>query len=519
MKPILYQRDEIAFDSNGLGVLTDAIACTVSEELNGAYELEMQYPVAGIHYAEIAPRCIILAKPDPYAEPQPFRVYRISRPLSGAVTVYAEHVSYDLSGVPVSPFTAHTALEAMQKLKSEAAVDSPFVFATDNTAGGEWGEAAPASTRAALFDARDAYGGDLLFDRWAVKLLAHRGQEDGTTIRYGKNLTDLQQEENIQNVATGIYPYWKASDGTLVTLPEKILDAPGTYDFVTVLPVDFSQDIKQMPSADTLRAAAQAYMAANNIGVPDVSLEVSFLPLDQSAAALERVQLGDAVSVDYARLGVSATARCVKTIYNVLLDRYDSVTLGEVRQTVADTIVSQQREISGKVSSADVDAAVSGQVDVATGWLSDDARGYLTSIIQNSVWQALLVKDAPGTTSAQNILRMDKDGLSVSRDGAGGPFSILLPIDGQQLTIPAIVADSGTLAGVQLTGAGHILCEQEQAGGGKIQLSGGEDAAGNSLQGCVQCMYLRIGDAYYYDDGTGLKRAAITEKLPSEVTA
>ena len=81
MKPILYTAEETAFATNGIGILSDAIDCTVIQALNGAYELELLYPMKGIHFLEIKKRCIILAKPDPVSEMQPFRIYRISKPM------------------------------------------------------------------------------------------------------------------------------------------------------------------------------------------------------------------------------------------------------------------------------------------------------------------------------------------------------------------------------------------------------------------------------------------------------
>ena len=106
MNPILYPSTETQFDTNGLGALADAVRCVVTEERNGLFELEMDYPVTGLHYAEIALRCLILAKPNPVDDAQPFRVYRITRPMNGVVTVYAQHLSYDLAGIPAQPFTA-----------------------------------------------------------------------------------------------------------------------------------------------------------------------------------------------------------------------------------------------------------------------------------------------------------------------------------------------------------------------------------------------------------------------------
>lgn len=106
MIPILYDEFETQFDHNGIGHLTDTIDCHVEPSLNGTYELELKYPVGGIHYADIVHRAIILTSVDPVSRTQPFRIYRILPTSKGTVTVYAHHVAYDLMGITVSPFTA-----------------------------------------------------------------------------------------------------------------------------------------------------------------------------------------------------------------------------------------------------------------------------------------------------------------------------------------------------------------------------------------------------------------------------
>ena len=242
MTPILYQDTETQFDSNGLGMLSDAISCKVTFEGNGIFELEMEYPITGIHYSEMALRGIIAAPYYPFGGKQPFRIYQITKPISGIVTVYAQHISYDLSGVPVSPFSASSAAEAITKLKQNAAVANNFVFWADSQATGEMDVKVPTSTRSLLGGTEgsllDVYGGEYEFDVWTVKLHSKWGQDSGATIEYGKNLTDLQQEENIANVATGVYPYYTDSDGNVMELPEKIVNAPGTYNFVKIIAVD-----------------------------------------------------------------------------------------------------------------------------------------------------------------------------------------------------------------------------------------------------------------------------------------
>ena len=143
MTPILFPADAASFETQGLGALTEAISCEITEAINGEYELAMTYPASGRRYADIKNRCIIYAKPDPYRGGQPFRIYRITKPMSGVVTVYARHISYDLSGVPVLPFQAASAPAAMQGLGEHAAIQSPFTFSSTVEGSGSFAVAVP----------------------------------------------------------------------------------------------------------------------------------------------------------------------------------------------------------------------------------------------------------------------------------------------------------------------------------------------------------------------------------------
>jgi phage minor structural protein len=348
--PILYSATESNFVHNGIGILSACVSCEVTEEANGIFELAMTYPMDGIHFAEICDRSIIKAKVDQFRDAQLFRVYAISKPMNGIVTVLAEHISYDLSGIPVKPFSALTASSALTGLKENAVADCQFDFWTDKNTQASFKVSVPASIRSRLGGVSgsilDVYGGEYEFDNYTVKLHNSRGQNRGVSIRYGKNLTDIQQDQNCSNVATGVYPYWTDSEQkTLVELPEKIVNAPGTYSFVKIRTVDFSAEFETQPSVDQLRERTEKYIQANNIGVPHVSLSVSFAQLDQTDEykhlnLLERVGLFDTVNVEFPALGVSATAKAVKTVYDVIADRTKSVTLGSVRANIADTIAN-----------------------------------------------------------------------------------------------------------------------------------------------------------------------------------
>lgn len=435
---------------NGIGLLRDCIRCTVTEERNGSYELELTYPITGQHYTALALRALIRAKPNPNGNEQDFRIYKISRPIGGQVTVNARHISYDLSGVPVSPFSAQNAPAALAGLKAHAAADCPFDFWTDLSTTAAFSVSVPSGIRSLLGGVEgsilDVYGGEYEWDNATVKLHSHRGIDRGVTIRYGKNLTDLTQEENCAEVYTGVYPYWAGSDGSgLVQLPEKILAAQGDYDFVRILPLDLSEKFEQPPTDEQLRTAAQTYMKQNRIGVPKVSLTVSFAQLGQTKeyegkALLEQVDLGDTVRVEFPKLGVSASARCVKTVYNVLLDRYDSVELGDARANIADTIASQGQTIKALPRSS----AMQSVINSATSMITGNRGGYvvLHSSTGSKEPDEILIMDKPGIETARNVWRWNKAGLGYSGNGYNGPYGTAITADGK------IVADyiaTGTL--------------------------------------------------------------------------
>lgn len=449
MKPILYPETEKDYTTNGLGVMADAISCRVAEERNGSYELTMEYPQSGIHYDEMMLERILLAKPNPTADTQPFRIYRITRPMSGRVFVYAQHISYDLSGVPVTPFTAGSAAAAMAGVESNAAVANNFRFTTDKSTVANFNVSKPKSVRACLGGSEgsmlDVYGGELEFDRDRVILRDARGMDRGVSIRYGKNLTDLEQEENCANVATGVYPYYQAegdSGDVLVTLPEKILYAEGNYPRQKILTLDCSEAFEEMPTEDQLRDYAQRYMERNKIGVPSVSLKVSFVQLEQTTeyagkALLERVSLCDTVSVEFPALGVSASAKCIKTEYDVLLERYTSVTLGDARSNLADTIVGDRQHTAQQIEAVkkDVQSALAGAGTNATDWITN-GKGYVT-IQRNADGQAteILIMDTPDIETATKVWRWNGGGLGYSKNGYNGPYTTAITQDG------AIVAD------------------------------------------------------------------------------
>lgn len=440
MKPILYAASETAFTTNGLGILRDAIDATVEEALNGIFELEMLYPVTGIHFSEICQRSIILAKPNPVAEPQPFRVYRIAKPLNGIVRVFAQHLAYDLAGITVSPFSEAGAHLALQGLKNNAATDCPFEFLTDKSAQGTMTVSVPTAIWKLLGGVRgsvlDTFGGEYEFDRWTVNLLTRRGADRGVMIRYGKNLTSFEQDENCAACYTGVYPYWVSTEGELVQLSEKIVNAEGTFGYVKILPLDFSTEWETAPTEDQLRARAQKYIKDNEIGVPDVSWTVEFVALEQTPeyrgmALLERVLLGDTITVEFAKMGVSASARAVSVRYKPLLERYEKVTLGKVKSNLADTIVKQQQELNNKPSSGTVSNLVQRTAAEMTKNILGVTGGAVRLLDTNGdgMPDTLYIADNEDPAQAVKVWRFNYEGWGASENGYNGPFVMGATLD------------------------------------------------------------------------------------------
>ena len=345
--PRLYPPTAAAWDTNGLGALSDCISCVVEETLNGPFELEMQYRLNGLHYADITLRSIILAKPNPTARPQPFRVYKISRPINGVVTINAQHLSYDLSGIVIEPFNAPSLASALEGMKTNAVTENPFEYETDKTVISDFVVSYPSSARSLVAGQRgsllDTYGGELEFDRYQVKLWAHRGKDNGVTIRYGKNMTDVNQEEDGSGVYTGVYPYWYSEEEGSADLGSSYVPVEGEFDFTRILLLDLTEEFENKPTTEELTQKAQEYISNHDPGVPTISTTVSWY---QSKDFVENVNLGDVVGVYFSRLGISAKAKIVKTRYNALQNRYESVDIGNVRSSIAGTIVSMDQGVS-----------------------------------------------------------------------------------------------------------------------------------------------------------------------------
>lgn len=466
MIPILYDRLETRFATNGIGRLSECTRCIVTEERNGIYECEFDIPITGEHYSEIIPnKTTILATHDDTHDMQPFDVYRKSAPnINGIVTFYAHHISYRLNDVVVMPFTASSLVEAISNIPNYSVGANPFTFWTDKTTAGNYSNKVPNSARGLLGGQEnsllDVYGkGDYEFDRFTVKLHANRGVDSGVEIRYGKNLTDLSYDNDYSGVANAVVPYWSNTEGGIVTLPEMVIVREGidpiivpltdhndiilrtetnepieaSTTIIDVVPLDLTDAFSEEPSVEELRSAAISRFSASGMWEPDETINVNFVQLWQTEeykdyAPLQRVRLCDTVTVVYNALGVRAIKKkVVKTTYNVLLDRYDSVELGTPSVSFAEAVRS------GLLEEVPTNSMMEAAIQYATEMIRGGLGGYVVMTPgANGYPQEILIMDTPDVDTAVNVWRFNQGGLGHSHSGYQGPFDdIALTQDGK----------------------------------------------------------------------------------------
>ena len=452
MKPILFDKSATTFTTNGLGRL-NFISCTVTEERNGQYILEGTIAEDELHASSLEMGSIIVAKPNQTSALQAFRVHKLVKPINGIYELAAQHISYQLSFIPTMPFSITAASTAcnstLQALKSNAAESCPFTFWTNVTTVSSYKQTAPASIRSRLGGVEgsvlDQFGGEYEWDNYTVKLHSARGvQTPSVTLRYGKNITDLNQEEEINNVITGVCPYWMDSEGgNVVTLPEKTVDSStaSSFPFKRTIPLDLSSDWEEAPTQSQLRARAQAYVNSSGIGIPKVNIKVSFVNLSDTeeykdVAALQTVSLCDYVAVQFEKLGISTQAKVVKTVYNVLLDRYDSIEVGSLRSSLAETISDQSAEIAAVADTTremfkGYDATIQEDIDNATAWLTSSNGYVMARKDAYGNWKELFFMDTADASTAHNVLRINENGIGFSRAGVSGPYTQAWTLDGK----------------------------------------------------------------------------------------
>lgn len=346
MIPILYDSNETEFTSNGLGRLRDAISVKVTEERNSVYECNFEYPVGGHNYDLIRLGRIIAVEHDDTNDIQPFDIVSSTEPLDGIVTFHAVHISYRLTKAVARGTNINSLADAFAMLQ-DAQPQQEFTYWTDKASTGflPSADGTPRSVRQFLGGVEgsilDTYGGEYEFDKFTVKLWNARGTERDFSIRYGINLVDFNRDTDYSESYNACVPFWKSENALVVG---DMITSDNSYTGRTdCVPLDLSDKFETQPTKAQVEEKAQTILNSNQPYLPSQNIKVDFVRLQDSEeysalANLYKCSLCDYIKVEFPRYNMSGRFKIVKTVYDVLLERFESMELGNLSTTLSEAL-------------------------------------------------------------------------------------------------------------------------------------------------------------------------------------
>lgn len=534
MFPILYEKNESDFTTLGLGILTDCTQCDTNEVVNAKNEATFSYPLSGRLYEKITPDRIVKVKANEYQQPQLFRIYRSSKPINGIVKFYCQHISYDLNMLIVRPFgdlLNVNATTALNRVLENTVYEHNFTAESDIAGTKNIVSSIPQSVRKWLGTDDGAilnlYGGEYEFDNFIIRLKQNRGSNKGVRIAYGKNLKSITADTDIQGTYTSIYPYAIDSSGNYIELSEKIIELSNAsqYGEKRTLTLDVSDMFEKGEIITSSKIQAKALQYVNENGIDQISqnIKVDFVHLWQSkeyesVAALERVNLGDFVTIEYRELGVNATAEVISYQYDCLSERYTQLELGDAKPNMAATL-NKVNKIEQEVVKETSERQKA--IDQATSLITGGLGGFVViEPNENTGYpEEILIMDTNSKATATNVIRLNKNGIGFSTNGYNGPFSTAWTIDGKfnasWITTGVLNADllrTGTISDQTGTTSinlanGNVIIKQN--GGGQIMINGNGLFALNAENRTVARLFVSMTgtgsldvDTVYIGEGT-----------------
>lgn len=400
MKPILYKADETNFNHNGIGTLSEAIVCEVTEERNGEFELYLEYPASGLHYSEIQELCLIKAKPNSVDDLHLFRIYeRQLDTITQVLSVNATSISNDLAGnlvqsVASNDITPQTALDVM---KNNLIEPTDFMFHSDINATNniDWQMRNPLNCIAGEEGSlMDVFGGEIKRGNDFIWLYTRRGRDNVTTIRHGKNLTGLEADYSTKGLVTQILPYLTQTPedseneetviGNLVTSQYR-----NNYPITKILPVDYSSDERVTDIGSLNSVAANYFIENTGIDKPSVKMEVDLDDLSDSSEFeefkdLENIELCDTVTVYSKQFDVNITAKVTQMVFDVLREKNQSLKVGSIQTSFYDDTKSGYKDLVEEVT-----VSLTNTIEKAANGKNRIFRGEdepLEGMSKNDVW-------------------------------------------------------------------------------------------------------------------------------------
>lgn len=417
----LFDTTDNLFQSNGDKIIIPTRAI-VHKEDNGSYYLDLECSLDYVDW--LTPNRIIVAN-TPQGE-QAFRITNVDKTRK-KITLKANHIFYDSMNYLIqdSYVVEKNCNQALDHLNSATDNESPFTTLSDVPT-----IASFRCVRKSLYEAiqvvLERWGGHLVRDNFEIGIRDSIGADNEVTIRYGKNLKNIQATYNWDNVVTKLMPVGR--DGLL--LPEVYLYSASSYDIPYTKTISFDQsNIEEEDYADEnafqqaliqdLRQKGNDYLATNYLPMVNYTLD----------ANLERItDIGDTIEVIDERLGINLLTHLIAYDYNCILDKYTQVQFGNftpqlnnLMTTIADNTTEAVNE-----ATADIKITLSNELQHAT----DQIMGVLGNSYVIYDGDKILVVDSLPKETATHVIRINSAGIGFSNTGINGTFNSAWTIDG-----------------------------------------------------------------------------------------
>ncbi len=441
----IYSSDEINFSNNGLGILKDILSCVVTEELNGRYDLELEY-ISNGQNSEYIVENNILKVPVIGKSEQLFRIKIIRKDIK-TIKATAYHITYDLSGnflYDVAP-TNQSCAGAMNWILDRTSDEHNFESMSDISKITSTRYVRKNVIEAILGESNSilkVWCGELDRDNFTMKILTRVGQDRGLKILYGKNLREIKWQIDTTEVVTKVLPQGRDE----LILPEIYIESEfiNNYPNPIVKKIDFSDigvDLESEPQI-TLEVAYQMLRDAVNklyeegLDKPKITIEIDILELSKTEqykelyGAFETIYIGDTVSAYVPKINIDVKLRIISIQYNAIANKIEKLTIG---QPIVNYFSKQNSQIENELNvirNDNIPSALEIAKSNATQQINSALGGYVYKT--NS---ELFIMDTNNPLTAQRIWRWNINGLGYSNTGINGTYNTAITQDGE------IVAD------------------------------------------------------------------------------
>ena len=348
--------------------LNEAFSSEIVQEANSTYQLTFKFPTSDPKWALLTPETELIAD-DLHGE-QYFTIFEVEKQ-HGYVTVYANQVATLLNGYSINKINVDRVNGAtvMNALVAGFKRETPFTFFSDVMSKHTLNLKDISAMEALAKDKHSIvgqWGGDLVRDKYSVRLLEHGGIENESLFAYKKNMKSFQESKSTKELRTRIH-FKKVieaheegkKDQTLTVT----IDSPLINKYKHIYEADMEVQDQDVVDQKTLEDYGKRYFRETLCDMIEESFEI-----DVVGQADQPVHMFDIVSVFHEDYDVDLRKKITKYKFNPMSIKLVSIGFGEVARTLADSIsgmVNDSVDKKMKSFDAEYEAKVQKLVDNA----------------------------------------------------------------------------------------------------------------------------------------------------------